>query len=111
MLPPCGCEAAGEPFEEDGVVYELELSRRSTTGYKNVIKVRGGEFHAKPTPVKGGGQVTLEGPGCKTAREAALRLAKWKASEQPIVKEKKPRAARGQGAKVCRRLLFHYFLA
>ena len=46
-----------EPFEADGVVYQLQLSRKSSTGYLCVVEERPGEFHAKGTFVKGGGQV------------------------------------------------------
>ena len=61
-----------EPFEADGVVYQLQLSRKSSTGYLCVVEERPGEFHAKGTFVKGGGQVFLPGGACKTAQDAAL---------------------------------------
>ena len=52
-----------EPFEADGVVYQLQLSRKSSTGYLCVVEERPGEFHAKGTFVKGGGQVFLHSAG------------------------------------------------
>ena len=85
-----------EPFTaQDGTVYELETSGKSATGYKNVVEPREGQFHAKPTV--DGKQVTLPGPACKTAQEAAVRLAVYKASPYPIVKQNPDRAARGEG--------------
>ena len=77
---------------------QLALSSKSATGYKCVVEERKGEFHAKITPVRGGGQAFLPGGACKTAQEAALRLAKYKANPQPI--EVKKRAADGT-VKVC----------
>jgi len=88
-----------EQYSHEGVTYELELSSKCTTGYKSVFEPRPGQFHAKPTI--GGKQTTLPGPACKTAQEAALRLAMYKVSPQPIVKKHPERAARGEG-KVCR---------
>lgn len=84
-----------EQLEHEGTTYELELSHHSKTGYKSVVEVRAGEFHVKITQEKGGGQVTLPGPACKTAKEAALRLAMFKLNPQPIIK--KERARRGEG--------------
>ena len=78
-----------EPFEDGGVVYELKLSSKTSTGYQCVVEERPGEFQAKATLVKGGGQVTLPGGACKTAREAALRLAKQKASQQQVMVKKR----------------------
>ena len=83
-----------EPFTaQDGTVYELETSRKSANGYKNVVELRPGQFHAKPTV--GGKQVTLPGPACTTAQEAAVRLAVYKANPYDIPKQNPERAARG----------------
>jgi len=82
-----------------GVTYELERSSGSKTGYKNVVELRPGQFHAKPSV--DGKQVQLPGDACNTAQEAALRLAIYKANPYPITKKNPGRAARGEGT-VCR---------
>ena len=87
----------------DGLI--LRLSKDSSTGYLNVVKVRE-KYHAK---VKGVGssvfapQRTLPGGGCATARDAAIRLARY--YEDPeLLPPKAERRPRGQG-KVCARSL------
>ena len=72
----------------DGITYELELGK-GKTGYKNVVELRAGQFHAKFVPEKGGEQVTLPGPACKSAKEAAIRLAKYLKDPQPLVKQER----------------------
>ena len=90
-------------LEEDGVLYQLQLSDNSATGYQGVYVPHAGKgFHAKVTPVTGGGQVTLPGEACATPELAALRLAKYKLNPYPIEK-KQERAKRGE-AQVCCRL-------
>ena len=44
---PEGMPVTTEPFEDNGVVYQLALSAKSATGYKCVVEERKGEFHAK----------------------------------------------------------------
>ena len=95
VIMPSAKTSATEACEHGGVVYQLQLSSKKTHGYKCVEEVRPGEFHAKTTLVKSGGQVTLPGPACKTAREAALRLAMHIADPKLIIKQE--RARRGEG--------------
>ena len=75
-----------EPYVDDnGVVYQLETSK-SHTGYLHVVEPRPGQFHAK---LKRPGETTqrfLPGAACKTAQEAALRVAKHKADPQAFAK-------------------------
>ena len=78
-----------EQVTVDGIIYELELSEVAKTGYKNVVELRSGQFHAKFVPEKGGEQVTLPGPACKSAKEAAIRLAKYLKDPQPLVKQER----------------------
>ena len=90
-------------LEEDGVVYQLELSDASSTGYKGVYVAHTGTgYHGKVTPVTGGGQMTLPGEACANPELAALRIAKWKLNPYPLEK-KQERAKRGE-AQVCCRL-------
>ena len=42
---------------DDGITYELELGK-GKTGYKNVVELRPGQFHAKFVPDKSGDQDT-----------------------------------------------------
>ena len=66
-----------EPYDDNGVVYQLEKSSASQTGYLHVVEPRPGQFHAKlklPGETK---QSFLPGAACKTAQEAALRVAKY----------------------------------
>ena len=75
-----------EPYDDNGVVYQLEKSSASQTGYLHVVEPRPGQFHAKlklPGETK---QSFLPGAACKTAQEAALRVAKYKADPQALVK-------------------------
>ena len=79
----------------DGAMYDLAQSSSSKTGYKNVVELRPGQFHAKPSV--GGKQVQLPGEACKTAQEAALRLAVYMTNPYPITTKNPGRAARGEG--------------
>ena len=84
-----------ERVEHDGVIYELELSNKPSLqngGYVGVFKP-GNHYHSKITIFKGEGQTTLPGPGCKTAKEAALRLAMYKEEPYEIEKKNPDRAA------------------
>ena len=96
--------AAADPkvelLEEGGVVWQLKLSTKNKKGggYLNVVQPRDGEYHAKPKV--GGVQQTLPGKACKTAKEAALRLAKFEAAPHPIVKKDPTRAAKGEGERM-----------
>ena len=86
-----------ERVEHDGVIYELELSNKPSLqngGYVGVFKP-GNHYHSKITIFKGEGQTTLPGPGCKTAKEAALRLAMYKEEPYEIEKKNPDRAAKG----------------
>ena len=87
-------EAGGMEEGPDGL--ELELSSISVHGYLGVIKVRN-EYHAKvavdPWPAP---QRTLPGKGCASPREAAIRLARYRAAPYPLP-PKKERRKRGQG--------------
>ena len=96
-MAPAGVELA----VEGGITYELKLSAKPSDnngGYEGVVKA-GNLFHAKPTLERGGGQTMLPGTGenagkgCRTAREAALRIAEYKAAPYPLVK--KERAPKG----------------
>ena len=79
----------------DGKTYKLERCDNKST-YKHVVELRPGQFHAKITIEKCGGQVIIPGRACATAKEAALRLAMYKANPQPIVKkEHAPRGTAG----------------
>ena len=93
-------EQPAELLEDGGVMWRLKLSKKNKNGggYLNVVEPRPGEFHAKPKI--GGKQETLPGGACKTAKEAALRFAKYEASPYPIIKKDPDRAAKGFG-KVC----------
>ena len=98
-------------MEEGPDGLQLELSTASTFGYLGVIKVRN-EFHARvavdPWPAP---QRTLPGKGCSTAREAAIRLARYRAAGSPALPPKKERRPRGKG-KVCAamHLILSFFL-
>ena len=88
-----------ERVEDDGIWYELPLSKKSSDnngGYEGVFKP-GNFFHSKVTLSKGGGQTTLPGQGCRTAREAALRIAKFKAAPYEIEKKNPERDPKGEG--------------
>ena len=88
-----------ERLVHDGVMYELQLSTAPSEkngGYVGVVK-QGNHFHAKITIFKGDGQTMLPGNGCCTAKEAALRLAMYKAEPYEIEKKNPDRAAKGNG--------------
>ena len=100
---------AEEPVDEtvlddhDGVLYVLEKSKNKNTktGYEGVYTPRPGQYHAKlRLDLSSTKQTTIPGPACKSAKEAALRLAKYKANPYPIEKKDPSRADKGQG-KVC----------
>ena len=58
-------------------MHELALSDKPSDnngGYMGVVR-QGKLFHAKITFSRGDGQTMLPGPGCGTAKEAAIRLA------------------------------------
>ena len=87
--------------QEGGLL--LKLSSKSKTGYECVIKVREGEYHAKLKVRGERGQRTLPGKACATPREAAIRLAQWRAAGCPQLEKTNwwcnsgARAARGEG--------------
>ena len=88
-----------ERVEDGGTVYELPRSKKPSDrngGYEGVVK-QSNLFHAKATLKKGDPQTMLPGPGCATAKEAALRLAKFRAAPYPIVKKDPDRAPKGGG--------------
>jgi len=92
-------EADVELYEDSGTVYELKRSKKPSAnngGYEGVVK-QGMLFNAKPTLKTGGGQTMLPGGGCRTAKEAAVRIAKYKLDPYPIEKVNPDRAERGQG--------------
>ena len=95
--PSVGRRLMEQVTDGDGITYELELGK-GKTGYKNVVELRAGQFHAKFVPEKGGEQVTLPGPACKSAKEAAIRLAKYLKDPQPLVKQER---AEHSCAQVC----------
>ena len=79
--------------------WQLQLSEQPSVnngGYVGVIKQRN-IFLAKITIFRGEGQVVLPGAGCATAKEAALRLAMYKAEPYEIEKKHPDRAPRGKG--------------
>ena len=86
-----------EVMEEDGPDgLKLRVSSTSATGYHRVVKQRD-VYHAKvvidPWPAP---QRTLPGGGCKTARDAAIRLARYEAAGIPLP-PKQERRSRGDG--------------
>ena len=83
-----------EQYDDNGIIYELETGDNAT-GYKCVVMTRPGQYHAKVTLERGGGQTMLPGPACATPQEAALRYAKYLTDRQPITK--KERAKKGEG--------------
>ena len=88
-----------ELLQVGGATYELKLSNKPSEnngGYVGVVKQHN-LFHGKITINKGEGQTMLPGPGCATAQEAALRLAKYAADPYDIEKKNTERAAKGEG--------------
>ena len=91
-----------------GTIYNLKRSS-AKFGYEGVFEPHKGQgYHAKLRLDDSKGvkaQTTIPGPACKTPKEAALRLAKFRAAPFEIVKKDPGRAARGDGkrvtAKVC----------
>ena len=95
-----------------GTLYTLAKSD-GKHGFEGVFAPHGPDkgFHvklrldpnSKRTRRKFQDQTQIPGPACMTSREAALRLAKYRANPFPI--EKKARVAKGDGprakAKVC----------
>ena len=83
-----------EPFDDNGVVYQLVKSSASRTGYLHVVEPRKGHFHVKlklnPDDAK---QQYLPGDACKTQQEAALRYAKYLA-DKPSFTKKEPAVRR-----------------
>ena len=83
-----------EPYDDNGVVYQLEKSSASQTGYLHVVEPRPGQFHAKLKLPGETRQSFLPGAACKTAQEAALRVAKYKADPEAYVKPEPTGGAR-----------------
>ena len=91
-------DGAVELFNDGGVDYELLLSKKPSEnngGYMGVVK-QGNLFHGKVTLARSAGQTMLPGDGCKTAQEAALRIAKYKAAPFLITKKNPDRAPKGE---------------
>ena len=94
-----------------GTIYNLKRSSvlGAKFGYEGVFEPHKGQgYHAKLRLDDSKGvkaQTTIPGPACKTPKEAALRLAKFRAAPFEIVKKDPGRGARGDGkrvtAKVC----------
>ena len=96
-----------ELFNDGGVDYELQLSKKPSEkngGYVGVVK-QGNLFHGKLTLSRGAGQTMLPGDGCKTAQEAALRIAKYRAEPYLIPTKNPERAAKGESKAKVRRLV------
>ena len=96
-----------ELFNDGGVDYELQLSKKPSEkngGYVGVVK-QGNLFHGKLTLSRGAGQTMLPGDGCKTAQEAALRIAKYKAAPFLIPKKNPDRAPKGENKEKVRRFV------
>ena len=88
-----------------GTLYTLAKSD-GKHGFEGVFAPHGPDkgFHVKlRLDSNSKDQTQIPGPACMTSREAALRLAKYRANPFPI--EKKARVAKGDGprakAKVC----------
>ena len=82
-----------------GTLYKLAKSE-GKHGYEGVFAPHGPEkgFHVKlRLDPNSKDQTQIPGPACDTPRDAALRLAKYRANPFPI--EKKARVAKGDGPK------------
>ena len=74
-------DAGWELCDDNGTEYRLKLSSKPSAkngGYEGVVK-QGNLFHCKLTLERGAGQTMLDGHGCNTAQQAALKIAKFRA--------------------------------